>query len=490
MFHARTVQDLIDNTTERTEIIAVLDGGVWANPPIPFHSRVNVIYSPVTLGQRAATNLGVRLSKAKYVAKADAHCSFDKDFDVKMLEAFEKAGDNTIIVPIMRNLHAFSWKCYSCGFKKYQGPTPNGCEKCGSTKVRRKMVWQPRRGTYSTSYSFDSQPHFDYNPNLKMSELYKNGTIVGYGLFLDPGLSSSVVSLLADLADTHKLARGKYHFWGGQDMSSDAMGLLAINQGRSVGSDKVFSVRNELEMSGVATPPVLTKMVEDGDALPSTPGQFVDKPSIKNTMSQLFFSEFGAPTITPLINPANPIPTPRSIINSDLIQKFNNILGGQFVYNEKTSSFHNGSVSLKPLYDKSLTETMSLQGSFFMSTREKYWELNLSDESVGSWGNQGIELACKMWLSGGRVLVNHKTWYAHMFRTQGGDFSFPYEQSGRAVEKAKKKVWEHFFGGRFKQQIHPVSWLVERFWPVVKDRNGIGWTPEALQALKEREKMI
>jgi hypothetical protein len=114
-----------------------------------------------------------------------------------------------------------------------------------------------------------------------------------------------------------------------------------------------------------------------------------------------------------------------------------------------------------------------------MSTREKYWELGLSGEEFGSWGNQGIEVACKTWLSGGRVLVYHKTWYAHMFRTQGGDFSFPYHQSGRGVQKTKQKVWEFFTDGKWNKQIHPVSWLVEKFWPVP------GWTEEALRKLKD-----
>ena len=76
-------------------------------------------------------------------------------------------------------------------------------------------------------------------------------------------------------------------------------------------------------------------------------------------------------------------------------------------------------------------ETMSLQGSFFLVTREKYWELKLGDETWGSWGSQGIQLACSTWLSGGRVIVDKNTFYAHMFRTQGADFSFPYHQPGR-----------------------------------------------------------
>ncbi len=130
-----------------------------------------------------------------------------------------------------------------------------------------------------------------------------------------------------------------------------------------------------------------------------------------------------------------------------------------------------------------LTETMSLQGSCWMATREKYWELKLTDPAFGSWGNEGLEVACKTWLSGGRVLVNHKTWYSHMFRTQGGDFSFPYEQSGRGVDKTKKAVWDFILEGKIPGQIHPPSWLVERF-------NPPGWSPEALVELKKKEKVI
>lgn len=309
MFHAKTVEDILAHKEAATEVIAVLDGGVWANPPIPTHKDVKVIYIPETIGQRAATNIGVRLSKAKYVAKADAHTAYDQGFDRKMLEFFKQQGDDITAVPIMRNLHAFDWKCYHCGWKMYQGPTPTACGKCGkSDKLRRKMVWEPRRGTYSTSYSFDFEPHFQYFQEYKHRPEYEQGK--------------------------------------------------------------------------------------------------------KERMA---------------------------------------------------------------------TETMSLQGSFFMATRQKYLELNLSDESVGSWGNQGIELACKTWLSGGRVMVNHNTWYAHMFRTQGGDFSFPYHQSGRNVDKTKQKVWEFFFSGKFKQQVHPVSWLVEKFWPIP------GWDDTTLRLLKEKE---
>lgn len=302
MFLSKTIENILENIEVDTEIIAVLDGQ-WTNPPIKDNERVNIIYLPEAIGQRAATNLGVRLSKAKYVMKVDAHCSFDKGFDRKMILEMK---DNYTMVPTMRNLWAFDWKCYHCGWKKYQGPTPVKCEACGKTdKLRRKIVWIGKERPQSNSYCFDSEPHFQY-----------------------------------------------------------------FNE--------------------------YTKRQEYKDALQKT----------------------------------------------------------------------------------ELTETMSLQGSCFMATRDKYWELNLCDENFGSWGNQGIEVAAKTWLSGGKVIVNHKTWYAHMFRTQGGDFSFPYQQSGNEVSRCKAKVRDMFWKNKYGKQIYPLSWLVEKFWPVK------GWTDEDLKKIK------
>lgn len=133
-----------------------------------------------------------------------------------------------------------------------------------------------------------------------------------------------------------------------------------------------------------------------------------------------------------------------------------------------------------PGWKRDLVESMSIQGSCFMLTKERYWELNISDESFGSWGSQGIEVACKTWLSGGRILINRRTWYAHLFRTQGGDFGFPYPQSEDKIKAAKAYAREQFFEGKWPGAVRPLSWLVEKFWPVK------GWTEEDLANLKAR----
>ena len=135
---------------------------------------------------------------------------------------------------------------------------------------------------------------------------------------------------------------------------------------------------------------------------------------------------------------------------------------------------YHGAYKAKQVGD--IVETMSLQGSCFTVTKDKYWELDLCDEEFGSWGSQGIEVAAKLWLSGGRVLVNKRTWYAHCFRTKAV-FGFPYKLSGNQVEGAKKLAKDLFFNNKWPKAVKPLSWLVEKFDPPE-------WTPEDLASLK------
>ena len=113
-----------------------------------------------------------------------------------------------------------------------------------------------------------------------------------------------------------------------------------------------------------------------------------------------------------------------------------------------------------------IVDSMSLQGSCFMCTREKYWELNLCDENWGSWGGQGAEIALKTWLSGGEVKVNKKTWYGHLFRTQGGDFGFPYSNPGNEQKKAKDTLRRTFLNDKWPLAVHKLQWLLDKFGPV------------------------
>ena len=290
IFLQQTINNILENIETDTEIIAILDG-YWPDPPVSDHERVTIVHHTKPIGQRAATNEGARISKAKYIMKADAHCAFGKGFD-RILIADCKP--NWTMIPMMWNLHAFDWKCTSCGNQTYQGNKPNICKKCHNTEFEMVIIWKPRGNKVTVSWRFDQNMQFQY--------------------------------------------------W------------------------RKHRKRPECQ--------------------------------------------------------------------SDLI------------------------------------ETMSFIGACFMMPKKQFKRLGGLDERHGSWGQFGTEIACKTWLSGGKLITSKKTWFAHMFRT--GNFrgsgwhggSFPYEISGKAQEHAKKYSRDLWLNDKWPKAIHPLSWLVDKFKPV------------------------
>jgi glycosyl transferase family 2 len=113
--------------------------------------------------------------------------------------------------------------------------------------------------------------------------------------------------------------------------------------------------------------------------------------------------------------------------------------------------------------ERGLTPTMTCLGACWMLHRDRYWELDGMDEQAGSWGQQGVELCLKSHLSGGQVMTNHNTWFAHLFRTQSG-FGFPYPSPG--VDKARARSRELWLENKWPKQKYPLSWLIDKFSPV------------------------
>lgn len=129
------------------------------------------------------------------------------------------------------------------------------------------------------------------------------------------------------------------------------------------------------------------------------------------------------------------------------------------------------------LTEKLIDETMSNQGSVWFMTKDYFSELELMDEATyGTFWNEFQEIGLKCWLSGGRVMVNKKTWYAHWHKTNdvGRGYSLSVNEKSKAleaVEKWKSRGWH--------KQTHPLSWLIERFWSVPS------WTPELIEEVRK-----
>ena len=115
-----------------------------------------------------------------------------------------------------------------------------------------------------------------------------------------------------------------------------------------------------------------------------------------------------------------------------------------------------------PDFKKGLSEIMSFIGACWFIERDRYWEIDGLDEATGTWGQVGTEIACKTWLSGGKLVCNKNTWYGHLFRTQLG---FPYHRSGNAQERARVYSRDFWRNNRWPKQKYQLKWLVDKFNP-------------------------
>jgi glycosyltransferase involved in cell wall biosynthesis len=122
-----------------------------------------------------------------------------------------------------------------------------------------------------------------------------------------------------------------------------------------------------------------------------------------------------------------------------------------------------GKYDRRPEAKADICDTMSSIGACFFMERDRFYELGGVDEAHGFWGQFGVEIACKSWLSGGRHVVNKTTWFAHFFRV--GKLRFPYEISGDAQERAKVYSRDLWMNNKWDKQVYPLSWLVEKFKP-------------------------
>ena len=104
-YTARTVQDVLEQSTGDIEVIVVLDG--WRpDPPIPEDPRVRTLHWGVAQGLRPSLNAAVAIATGQYLFKLDAHCSLTPGFDQK-LQA--ECGEQDVVVPAKRSLIPETW---------------------------------------------------------------------------------------------------------------------------------------------------------------------------------------------------------------------------------------------------------------------------------------------------------------------------------------------------------------------------------------------
>lgn len=112
-----------------------------------------------------------------------------------------------------------------------------------------------------------------------------------------------------------------------------------------------------------------------------------------------------------------------------------------------------------------IVDLMSFQGSAWFMKRDYYYFLELMDDKTyGDFGKEAQEIGLKAWLSGGRVVRNTKTWYAHLHKGKKYGRGYKLDMSG--FEDSSKAINKWMEGRVWHKQKRNMKWLINHFSPV------------------------
>ena len=118
--------------------------------------------------------------------------------------------------------------------------------------------------------------------------------------------------------------------------------------------------------------------------------------------------------------------------------------------------------------DTPIDENMKLHGSSFFVTKDFFTKsLGAIDQGwMDPSSGEDIELGLKTWLGPwkGKLMVNKKCWYAHMHK--GRQRPRGWNVSGSTIDKTYLQIANYWMKDSWEGHVHPLSWLIEKFWPV------------------------
>jgi glycosyltransferase involved in cell wall biosynthesis len=106
----------------------------------------------------------------------------------------------------------------------------------------------------------------------------------------------------------------------------------------------------------------------------------------------------------------------------------------------------------KTRVNKMIDETMAFQGSCWVMSK-KLWDTTIKDldsEGYGILYQDSVEMSMKVWQSGGKIMLNKNTWYAHKHRSFSRTHSYDGSLSKASFEYALK-TW----GDYYKKELCP-----------------------------------
>jgi len=119
----------------------------------------------------------------------------------------------------------------------------------------------------------------------------------------------------------------------------------------------------------------------------------------------------------------------------------------------------------RELAKEKIVDCMAFQGSFWFMKKDYFHFLELMDEkNYGTFRKEPQEIAFKCWLSGGRVIRNKNTWYAHLHKGKKFGRGYPGNKGdwNRGDQYNRKWLTEDRL---WHKQKYDFKWLIDKFNP-------------------------
>lgn len=155
---------------------------------------------------------------------------------------------------------------------------------------------------------------------------------------------------------------------------------------------------------------------------------------------------------------------------------------------DKTQGLHGAEWKRPGREDILIDDTPTMQGSCWFIKRSYFDKLlpnGMDDTNYGTFTQEAQELSCAVWLSGGRCIVNKKTWYAHLHKgKKGKGYGFTttqYKKHAEGMEKGRLYCINKWL--YTKDYLHDWDWFVTKMF---KDMPG--WSEDWKQRV-ERDRL-
>lgn len=128
-----------------------------------------------------------------------------------------------------------------------------------------------------------------------------------------------------------------------------------------------------------------------------------------------------------------------------------------------------------------LDYTPCFQGSFWCMSREHWDKIGgLKEGQIygkSGWAQEPTEICLKTWLSGGRIIINKRTWYAHLHK--GKTYGRGYDLDDKGVIEGHNWSARHWVNNEEPGMKYKFEWLIDEKFPGMP-----GWSSDWKEKLR------